>query len=315
MPGVGESRSTSSLFDFFDERKNSKITKDSSQNKAVSEDMAKEEVKQASKDDGVTGQEDIVNNKQHSTKQHGTTSPSDSEIVLIEQVSGTEIHSIRSKTLDGTAGPSNMERFVKSDTAFAPELVSEYPDIEGAGDGSYSIVSNDEGVQIDIIAETGMSEFSDRGTVATMDSQHNRNETEDQLSDNDENRPTSTSSDEDTDSNHDNEGEQEIAVDVQVHYDTDYTDSDDDKVAEPENSGDDGSVKSNGNASRNDELNMEDEYETSDDVNSEQMSESSHYGSESDDEREELASDDEAYRESLDDPSQNRLVWKLRNCK
>ena len=320
MPVVEESRSESSLYDFFDEAKNRKRVKASNEKKTdtTEEKSSITDTDSKSKDDDNSKKEGNVNEGELITEVITAAQLSESDNVLIENVSEQEKSAIRSKTSDETTENASTERYAKSDTAFASELVLEYPDIEGAGDGSYSIVSNDdEGVQIDIHIETGMSEFSDRATAVTNDSQANNyvndaisdNENEATLSDIAEDRGQSIVSDEDGEYVSDNEyeGDKETSIEVEVYCDSDTDQSNDSSATESEDEQVDDNSESDEYGLR-DDSSEEDRDSASQDDNSERGSVASYCRCDSDkeDENSPVVSDDDS-----DQGSHDRLVKYL----
>ena len=320
MPVVEESRSESSLYDFFDEAKNRKRGNASKEKKTdtTEEKASITDTEKKSKDDDNSKKESNVNEGELITEIITATQLSESDSVLIENVSEQEKSAIRSKTSDETTENASTERYVKSDTAFASELVSEYPDIEGAGDGSYSIISNDdEGVQIDIHIDTGMSEFSDRATAVTNDSQANNyvndaisdNENEATLSDIAEDRGQSIVSDEDGEYVSDNEyeGDKETSIEVEVYCDSDTDQSNDSSATESEDEQVDDNSESDEYGLRDDSSEEERDSASQDD-NSERGSVASYCRCDSDkeDENSPVVSDDDS-----DQGSHDRLVKYL----
>ena len=308
MPVVEESRSESSLYDFFDEAKNRKRVKASKEKKTdpTEEKSSITDTEKKSKDDDNFKKDGNVNEGELVSEVTTAAQLSESDSVLIENVSEQEKSAIRSKTSDETTENASTERYVKSDTAFASELVLEYPDIEGAGDGSYSIVSNDdEGVQLDIHIDTGMSEFSDRATVVTNDSQGD-NENEATLSDIAEDRCQSIVSDEDGEYVSDNEDERdkETSIEVEVYCDSDSDQSNGSSATESEDEQVDDNPESDGDGLRADSSEEERDSASLND-NSERGSVASYCRCDSDkeDENSPVASDDDS-----DQGSQDRLV-------
>ena len=321
MPVVEESRSESSLYDFFDESKNRKRVKASKdKNTDTTEEKASiTDTEKKSKDDDNSKMEGNINEGELISEVTTAVQLSESDNVLIENVSEQEKSAIRSKTSDETTENASTERYVKSDTAFASELVLEYPDIEGAGDGSYSIISNDdEGVQIDIHIDTGMSEFSDRATAVTIDSQANNyvndaiseNENEATLSDIAEDRGQSVVSDEDGEYVSDNEYERdkETSIEVEVYCDSDTSQSNDSSATESEDEHADDISESEEDGLRDDDSSEEERDSASLNDNSERGSVASYCRCDSDkeDENSPLVSDDDS-----DQGSQDRLVKYL----
>ena len=320
MPVVEESRSESSLYDFFDESKNRKRVKASKEKKTdtTEEKASITDTDSKSKDNDNSKKEGNVNEGELITEVIKAAQLSESDNVLIENVSEQEKSAIRSKTSDETTENASTERYVKSDTAFASELVLEYPDIEGAGDGSYSIVSNDdEGVQIDIHIDTGMSEFSDRATAVTNDSQANNyvndaisdNENEATLSDIAEDRGQSIVSDEDGEYVSDNESERdkETSIEVEVYCDSDTDQSNDSSATESEEEQVDDNSESDGDGLRDDSSGEErDSASINDDSERGSVASYCRCDSDKEDENSPVASDEDSAQ-----GIQDRLVLKL----
>lgn len=166
MPAIGESRSRTSLFDFFDERK-SRVVKTTISLGNIGTTEASSPENEAVRD--AVAEANDVETLLIKGGDKTVACPSESEKALLDWITEKGSDSIRSKTSENKVEVGATRRTVKSDNAFTGGLRVDFPDIEGSGDPvSFGMVHNDDdGVQIDIIIERGDSENGDRSTAVT----------------------------------------------------------------------------------------------------------------------------------------------------
>ena len=223
MRGVGESKSKTSLYDFFDDRKNHKNTTDKCpDNVGTSEEAPKQLIKETVYGGDAAEVEPIAGTSKSTPCHDSPILPSASETVLLDHVLEKENSTLRSKTSEEQEEKMDMGRKVRSDIACPPAgYYADYPDIHGAGDShGYVLVprdsSEDDGVQIDMVVD------SDRTTADTDILQSAAGNVDALVSDR-EDRPTPSARNEKSDTDSDSEV---VPKDLAYIYEED-SDSDD----------------------------------------------------------------------------------------
>ena len=228
MPAIGESRSRTSLYDFFEDRKHRNVKNTTSVNNGVTT----EEILTENGNVETLGKPSDGNETLHFLAAGETTvTPSDSERALLDHVSHKENSSIRSKTSANkrdTLDILDTGRTAKSDGEFSADIATDYPDMQGAGDpANVAIPNDDEAVQIDIILETAESEHGDRSTAITDALPSVEIDVDAIVSNDDETTTSNEQSDSDSEGEYEEEENGDVSKDLaDVTCESDDSDSD-----------------------------------------------------------------------------------------